>query len=49
MIEELKSLDELVAEAEKQGKTLSALTLELQAASMKTTQEALTQKMHENL
>ncbi|MBQ4518757.1 MAG: L-serine ammonia-lyase, iron-sulfur-dependent, subunit alpha [Clostridia bacterium] len=49
MIEELKSLDELVAEAEKQGKTISALTLELQAASMKTTQEALTQKMHETL
>ena len=49
MIEELKSLDELVIEAEKQGKTISALTLSLQADSMKTTQEALIARMHENL
>lgn len=49
MIEELKSLDTLAAEAEEQGKTLSELTIELQAKTMKTTPEALWGKMHENL
>ncbi len=49
MIEELKSLDALATEAEQQGKTLSELTIELQAKTMKTTPEALWGKMHENL
>ncbi len=49
MIEELKSLEELVVEAEKQGVALSELTLSLQASSMKTTTAALWKKMKDNL
>lgn len=49
MIEELKSLDELVLEAEKQGVALSELTLRLQADTMKTTRQELLDKMKENL
>ncbi len=49
MIEELKSLEELVAEAEKQGISLSELTISLQAKSMKTTPDVLWKKMEDNL
>ncbi len=49
MIEELKSLDELVQEAEKRNCTLSALTIELQAASLKTDANSLRQKMQNHL
>ena len=49
MIEELKSLDELVLEAEKQGVALSELTLRLQMDTLKTTRQELLDKMKENL
>lgn len=49
MIEELNSLEELAAEAERQGVALSALTVNLQAASMKTTPDELRAKMQEHL
>ena len=49
MIEELKSLEELVVEAEKQGIALSELALSLQASSMKTTKDVLWKKMESNL
>lgn len=49
MIEELKSLDELVLEAERQGVALSELTLRLQMDTLKTTRQELLAKMRENL
>ena len=49
MIEELKSLDELVLEAESQGVALSELTLRLQVDTLKTTRQELLAKMRENL
>lgn len=49
MIGDFKSLDELAREASRQGKSISALTVELQAESMKTTESALREKMGETL
>lgn len=49
MLEEMKSLDALASEAEKRGLSLSSMALYLQADSMKTTQEALLDKMRQNL
>lgn len=49
MLEELKSLNELVEEAERQGATLSEITLRLQAATLKKPPEILFEKMKEHL
>lgn len=49
MINEIKSLDALTAEAEKGGITISELTLELQSAALKTGKDELIAKMRSNL
>lgn len=49
MIEQLQSFQELVEEAQRQGCRISALTLRLQAGTMKTSEEVLKQRMQENL
>ncbi len=49
MIEEMRSFNELVLEAESQGITLSELTLCIQADTLKTTRRELLGKMRKNL
>ncbi len=49
MIEEMKSLDALADEAQKQGITLSELTLKLQSEALKTSEEELINHMLTNL